>query len=59
MISFVHGALVTLALICFLLPASGIAGPPTSDNHTIVKRIDFVACGLFLWLLATVIGGMR
>jgi hypothetical protein len=42
----VHLVLVILALVCFLFAAVNIAAP----------RGNLMAAGLFLWLLATLVG---
>jgi hypothetical protein len=43
----VHLLLMILALVCFLIAAAGVIWP---------RGVNFVAMGLFLWALATMVG---
>jgi hypothetical protein len=43
--------LLLLAAICFIVAALGLVPPPTS----VLARINFVAAGLFFWVLISVI----
>jgi len=44
-----HLILLILALLCFLLAALDV----------VVRRINLIAAGLFLWLISTLVGGVR